>query len=186
MNEDSKMQEAEYFLHGIAKVASDPNATRFELSAFLSAARSVLQYALEEAKRKPGGQAWYDDAVGVDAVVKFLRDRRDTNIHQQPVPMQTNTTIEVGTAVLTMSGGLSAVVIRGATGEQGGPIELDVALPPRIPPLPAIDESPRTTHTYVFKDWGGPEDVIALCTRYLAEIRRIVADGRALGFLTAQ
>ena len=184
MHEDSKMQEAEYFLQRIAKAANDPNATRFELSAFLSAARSVLQYALEEAKGKQGGQTWYDNAVGVEPIVKFLKDRRDVNIHQQPVPMQTNTTIEVGAAVLRMSGTVSAVLINGATGLGGEPIELDAALPPRIPPLPAIDEPPKTSYTYVFKDWGGPEGVIALCTRYLAEIRRIVAEGQARGFLT--
>jgi hypothetical protein len=33
-------------------------------------------------------------------------------------------------------------------------------------------------------DWSGPEDVITLCPMYLAELRSIVAEGVAKGFLT--
>ena len=32
---------------------------KFNLPAFLCAARSVLRYALKEAKKHAGGQAWY-------------------------------------------------------------------------------------------------------------------------------
>src|SRR5262245_53350076 len=63
----------------------DPKAFQYELSAFLSAARSVLQYALEEAKQKPNGQRWYEAQVSGAAVLKFFKDKRDVNIHAEPV-----------------------------------------------------------------------------------------------------
>jgi hypothetical protein len=149
------------------------------VSAFLSAARSALQYSLEEAKGKPGGQSWYANAVGVDPVVKFLKDSRDINIHERPVPIRTHTTIGVGQGALTLSSTSPTVLIGG--GDQA--IEW-APPPPQIPPLPSTMEPQPTSHTYQFKDWPGPEDVIALCTRYLAEIRRIVDDGRVRGFLS--
>ena len=180
MHEESKIQEAEHFLMRLRE-ARDRQTVCFELSAFLSAARSALQYALKEAETKTGGQAWYDRQVGLDPVVGFLRDKRDANIHDQPAPMNTNIGIGLS-AVVSTSATLSMVVI-GKTGERR---TINCAPPPpRIPPLPATDIPPTVTYTYVFADWAGPEDVIALCTRYLAEVRRIVTDGQARGLLTS-
>ena len=53
MREQDKIAEADHFL---ARMNQSPEAPsfRYELSAFLSASRSALQYALEEAKTKPG------------------------------------------------------------------------------------------------------------------------------------
>jgi hypothetical protein len=180
MHEESKIAEAQYFLQELIRSAPrDPEVTRYDVSAFLSAARSALQYALEEAKGKPGGQSWYDAAVKVDPVVQFLKDSRDINIHDRPVPMRTHTTIGVGQGALTLSSTSPTVLIKA-----GDQVIEWVPPPPRIPPLPATMEPQPTSHTYQFKDWSGPEAVIALCTRYLGEVRRIVDEGRALGFLT--
>jgi len=63
MNEDSKLDEAEYFLRRITETATrHPTVTRYELSACLSAARSALQYARKEAQDKDS-QPWDDGAV---------------------------------------------------------------------------------------------------------------------------
>jgi hypothetical protein len=48
-------------------------------SAFVNEARSVLQYALEECKVKPGGQAWYSSQVS-DACIAFFKGVRDKNV----------------------------------------------------------------------------------------------------------
>lgn len=60
MNEQHKLTEALYFLSHLGPSSLDPQEYSFELSAFLTAARSVLQYARKEAITKPGGQEWYD------------------------------------------------------------------------------------------------------------------------------
>jgi hypothetical protein len=50
MHEDLKIAEAQHFLQELIRSAPrDPAVTRYSVSAFLSAARSALQYALEEA-----------------------------------------------------------------------------------------------------------------------------------------
>lgn len=70
MHERSKLGEARHFLERMyAERGNFPAFTR-ELGAFVAAARSVLQYALEEAKLKQGGQRWYNAAVA-DPLVRF-------------------------------------------------------------------------------------------------------------------
>lgn len=158
MHEDSKIREAEHFLCEISTATAQPDKTRFCASAFLSAARSALQYALKEAKTRPGGQAWYDGAVAGDPVVAFLKDHRDINIHDRPAPMRTNVFIQVPSGHLSFSSSTSDWIPASAIG--------------------------TTTYSYHFKGWAGSEDVGDLCCRYLSEIKRIVADGRSKGFLT--
>jgi hypothetical protein len=48
----------------------------------LSAARSVVQYAGEEAGRQAGGQAWYDGYMATSKVLKFFKDRHDVNVRE--------------------------------------------------------------------------------------------------------
>ena len=179
MHEDFKIQEADQYLRHL-RDADTRLKFRFALSAFLSAARSALQYALKEARTKPGGQTWYDQQATTDPVVAFLKDKRDTNIHEQPAPINVNVSMIVSVALPT-SATLSTVVTDSKTGEQR---TIASEPSPRRPLLIDIDTPSPPTMTYVFRDWIGPEDVIALCTRYLGEIRRIVTDGQVHGFLT--
>jgi hypothetical protein len=158
-----KIDEADYFLQQIAASASDPRAMRYNTSAFLTAARSALHYALKEAQTRPRGRAWYDAAVGIDPTVAFLKDHRDINIHERPAPIRTHTTIEVAPATLAFS-------------------STSAWMPPRREPLPS---GGTVSYRYEFKGWTGSEDVATLCARYSAEIKRIVADGRSRGLLTA-
>jgi hypothetical protein len=164
MNEDPKLEEAEFFLQQLADSSNDPSRTRWFASALLSAARSALQYAHKEVTElpKPGGQAWYEGQVGVDPVVKFLRDHRDINIHHRPLPMQTNVTIHMPGPAIRLEYGSTGVY---------------------VPVLPDSSLS-TTTYAYKFKGWSGPEDVVTLCRRYIDEIKRIVLDGRSKGFLS--
>src|SRR2546425_8857182 len=87
MYEDEKLEEATYFLGQMRSFLEDPKVFRFNLSAFLSAARSIAQYALKEAQSKPGGQAWYDAFVRQDRFIRFFASKRDANIHEQIVQL---------------------------------------------------------------------------------------------------
>src|SRR5437773_12276081 len=71
MFEQDKLDEAQYFL-GHLRGLREPRHFQYELSAFLTAARTALQYALDEARTKPGGQHWYDTQVSAKAVIKFV------------------------------------------------------------------------------------------------------------------
>lgn len=96
MHERQKLTEARYFLERMFSERGNHSAVSHELSAFLAAARSVLQYALDEAKAKPGGQQWYDQAMA-DPLLRFFKDKRDTTIHREPVrPLRRFSTRQAG------------------------------------------------------------------------------------------
>jgi len=176
MHEQDKLDEAQHFLERMAQ-SPEPKTFRFELSAFLSAARSALQYALEEAKSKAGGQRWYDEQVSRKAMVKFFKDKRDISIHCQPVIPTTTASIAV-TERVGFSEALHLQVING-DGKiiQDASVSGEPNTPP--PPQPAV-----VTYTYTFADWSGPEDLLALSSRYFVEAQSIVNAGVAKGYLT--
>ena len=183
MNERRKLAEAERFYDHLKNVKFDAaggfDRDAFEdyLSAFLSAARSALQYALKEASTHTGGQQWYQDAFQKYAVVRFLKDERDWSIHENPVAPNLHVTVKFpGGIVATADGGLRHVDDDGNVLQEvrplpgGGPVTL-VAKPDIIP-------------RYYFDGWAGPEDVVTLCQQYLDELAVIVADGQSREFLT--
>ena len=93
MQELQKTIEANYFLRRITEESHDYEGFRHNLSAFLTASRSALQYALEEARQKAGGQQWYDASMNSDPALPFLRDKRDINIHEAPIAVNLHITI---------------------------------------------------------------------------------------------
>jgi hypothetical protein len=62
MNEQYKIDEAKFFLAKMKRSVHDRKALRYYMSAFLTAARSVIQYAREESWSK-GRQQWYDETI---------------------------------------------------------------------------------------------------------------------------
>jgi len=70
MNERYKIGEARFFLARMDESVEDREAFRYYLSAFLSAARSVLQYAKEESIKKDR-QQWYDETVARNDILSF-------------------------------------------------------------------------------------------------------------------
>ena len=161
-------------------MSAPPTSTKefsFELSAFLSSSRSALQYALEDAKKKPGGQAWFDGhAPGPD--IKYLKDKRDGNIHIEPVSAQPNITFCDSISV----GSLSILSIT-LTDIHGNVEHGVVSTSAPTEKLGGISPSSASI-CYRFLDWPGPEDVYTLCERYLLQLEAIVADGLARGFIT--
>lgn len=182
MYEADKLEEAEYFLKRMASIADDRKAHKHNLSAFLTAGRSVLQFACEEAVTKPGGQAWYDNQVCKNSVVKFFKDRRDVNIHYAPVHPNIQFGLHIEESLRT---GIAAeaVVIRD---EKEVSREAQQAAPLMERTNSPYPSKVTMTEAYRFSEWTGAEDLPTLCSMYLTELRRIVADGQSNGCLTPQ
>ena len=70
MNERYKIGEAKFFLARMKESAHAPVAFQYYLSAFLSAAQSVIQYAREESSSK-GGKQWYEKTVAGNNVLSY-------------------------------------------------------------------------------------------------------------------
>jgi len=177
MHEESKLNEARYFYLRMLSETENQENLLFDLSAFLSAALSVLQYALGEARLKPGGQQWYDNNITSSKVLGFFKDKRDINIHMQPVQLRQHTSIQM-TEVVRVSESIHIKKFD-ETGQLVGEYSSQPTEPPPPPEIP-----PKITHRFTFPDWSGNEDVLQLCDLYLSELKRVVADGQTKGFLT--
>src|SRR5439155_18015005 len=91
MREQDKIDEAAFFLGEMVKREDNQRTYGYMTSAFLSAARSVLQYALEEAAaldaerrvHRPVGKAWYDNHMVACPLLGYFKGKRNANIHRQ-------------------------------------------------------------------------------------------------------
>jgi hypothetical protein len=178
VNEKEKLEEARYFYSRMQAEVNDPKAYQYNLSAFLSAARSVLQYAEKEAKNKSGGQAWYNTRISNSSILPFFKDKRDVNIHTEPVKPRKDYQVSM-TATVHLSSSLSVKL----KDEKGNVIDqryIKEAKPPHEPPTASTSVEVR----YRFSDWSGSEDVIELSQKYLDELEDVVDDGVKRGFIS--
>lgn len=176
MNELNKIKEAEYFYSKMVEEKENNEGFKFNLSAFLSSSRSVLQYALEEASVKKGGQGWYENQVIGNTVVSFLKDKRDINIHETPISTKRDISLKL-LETIHVSDSVSMVVR-----DKDGNIKSQSTS--EFKPFKSAVEKGLVSIRYIFEDWSGGEDIFDICTEYLKELKKIVEDGRNKGFLT--
>jgi len=177
MHEQVKIEEALYFLRRLHELVNERDQFNYNLSAFLSAARSPLQYAHKEVSAKVGGIAWYNSQVAASPVVKFFKDKRDISIHASPVKPSATIAVSV-TDRLFISDSFSVTIYR-----KDGTIETTSSEPTPQPQAP-VEVASSVEYKYFFQDWSGTEDVLALCEIYVNAVQSIVSDGRANGFLS--
>ncbi len=157
MHEVMKLEEAAYFLSRMYAERENRTHFRYEFSAFLSAARSVLQLALEQVKLTPGGPDWYQAAIAREPLISMFKDLRDSNIHERPVQPPVVHTVFASDYVN----------------------HSDEEEEERIIPHSHVTHQRR----YTLDGWSGPESVEELSTQYLESLRSLVADGVVSGML---
>lgn len=181
-NEDAKFREAVYFF-GVMKInINDRNAFVYNFSAFITAARSVVQYALEECKPNTASKQWYDNYVANTDMIRYFKDKRDVNIHEEPVVPNAAENYDA-TIALTVSGTASvSVVARDVAGNivtkstpASEAAEKAIASPT---PMPATKEGVR----YFFPDRPN-DDLIVLAENYINELVAFLKAARDAGHL---
>jgi len=164
MHERKKFREAEYFYSKMIEEQERREKFTYSLSAFLSSARSVLQYTLKEAKTKSGGGQWYDNLILTSPVLKFFKDKRDINIHTEPIQPLAHYKSEFSVNIhLSASVSVTVMDKDGNIKEQYSSGEPE--------PIPKDLEIPEVMEIkYKFDDWVGSEDVLTLCKMYIQEL----------------
>jgi hypothetical protein len=170
-----KMLEARYFFKRMIAKAQAPQNFHFELSAFLSAARTVVQYVYEEAKSKKA-LGWYEEAVKQYPQIRFFKDKRDLNIHAEPVAM--DLTIDVFMSDTISINDSMSLVLR----EEDGMVEQSEQKVRR--PEAPIEKVPEILYRHVFSDIPD-QDVLDLSRKYLDELDQFVKAGIGRGVLAA-
>ena len=95
-----KVEEAKYFLSMLKQLFEDDDEFAYNLSAFLSAARSITFYMQKQYKHRDGFAEWYcrkQIEMSADEELKYLNNARVEDIHKEPV--HTGATREVGCSV---------------------------------------------------------------------------------------
>ncbi len=180
MNEMKKLAEARFNYERLCTEIDDRKAFEYDLSAFLSSARSVLQYACKEAKTKQGGQQWYERQVTGNAVLSFFKDKRDLNIHTEPVRPSTHISISASVGIgIDVSASAELRDAQGNIKGQSSSETTQSVSAAKSAPTPA-----SVKISYYFSDWSGSEDVLDLCQKYLNELELVVRNGIRDGFVT--
>lgn len=175
MNERSKLEEARFFYREMEKAHDDREAFPYNLSAFLSAARSVLQYAEREVDGTPS-QAWYDNTMASSDVLGFFKGKRDLNIHEEPVQPKQDIHITVSRQ---LSEGVSLTV----RDEEGNIVD-EYEDPPDEPGPDEPRSETNVDRRWIFDDWPGNEDTPTLCRQYLDELETFIDEGGKDGHIT--
>ena len=182
MNEKTKLKEAKYFYAKMLNEQGNRDAFVYNLSA----ARSVLQYALEEARVKKDGQKWYEKLMISSPLLKFFKDERDINIHAEPVLPKAHYTLyaEAGNYIL-MSGSVT-MIVRDKEGniKQQTKVSADSSAEQEKTVQKSISKPNEVR--YFFDNWMGHEDILTLSKRCLEEIERAINDGIMQGFIVGK
>ena len=97
-NTREKLGEAKYFFERMIEKQSECEAFQYNLSAFLSAARSITLIMQTEFDKVLGFKEWYANKqthVLADKTMKFLNNKRVMTIHQKPVRPRVNVAANV-------------------------------------------------------------------------------------------
>lgn len=173
-NQELKLREAEYFYN---KMVGDFQNELFEsfsfnLSAFLTASRSILQYTHDYAKstRKLNQ---YDDLVTNNPILIFFKEKRDLNIHTVPVqPIQ-----QVNIAMQFSINIRESIKIT-RTDSDGNIIDESEYEQPNTNTQNSHNNQTKRTLLYKFTDWDGEEDILELSEKYLKELRKFIINAK--------
>jgi len=175
MHEREKLKEAKYFYSRFVK-EKNIILFKYNLSAFLSPTRSILQYARKEAQTKPGGLSWYNSLMSSSVILRYFRDKRNTNIHDEPVVPATHYVVS------------KILVVRYSYPDRFikifGKIEALLNSLFKSEDRKSQEANAKTQVTYKFKDWNGNEDIITLCQKYIQELENLIHDGVSNGFIS--
>ncbi len=167
---DEKLREAEYFLEKMRSSMENPDAFRWNLSALLSAARSVTFYLQKEFSGDPGFDEWYQarrEEMLADDEMRFLNEARINSIHVRAVSPHTVRHVRIHDSVRG-SDAIHIDVVR-----DGEVVETRDSGPShREPPAPRPSESQTS---YFFQEFpGGEKDVLEVMERHLGKLASLL------------
>lgn len=177
MNERKKLAEAKYFYSRMVEEQSNSEIFLYNLSAFLSSARSVLQYAFSEVKGNKEGKKWYDSCLSASPILRFFKNKRDINIHTEPispikkVAVNSIETMGISDSVLVIHRDKNGNIIKKHSSESHQKLE-------------STKGQVTRQVEYKFSDWKGNESVLTLCQKYLQELERLIENGVGKRFIT--
>jgi len=169
-----KLEEAKYFLEQMKGRQSDRDAFKYNLSAFLSAARSVTLIMQKEFGKVSDFKDWYTEKQSMmrsDETMRLLNNKRVMTIHQQPIRPRAHVKVSISEHI-TISESILIVITHA-----DGTVERRESKP-KLPPTPAKTEV--TTEWRWYFDKLPEKDVVTVCEEYIAKLEALVAECKSL------
>lgn len=176
MNELKKIKETEYFYSQMKQNRHDKDILEYNLSAFLSAAQSILYYIEEENQGNIDRKKWYSGQLSNKKIVSFLGNKngkRGVNVHIKPIDTERDIRIPFNGGSSFLSVGEYAFF---TLKDKDGNIKEDKRKIKTKLVKSAVDNG-IVRAEYRFADWEGEEDVFLLCEKYLKHLNNIIKDG---------
>ncbi|MDH5704314.1 MAG: hypothetical protein OEY99_08875 [Aigarchaeota archaeon] len=166
-----KLLEAKYFLDRMTENQAERDAFKYNLGAFLSAARSVTLRMQSEFGNVPGFTDWYNvqrDRMKADDKMKILNAKRVATIHQESVDPHAHVHVSI-TEHMLVSDSVSVDVIRA-----DGTEKRHYSTPPSPPPDPT--ETVSTVEWRWYFEEIPDMDVITVCKEHVSKLEYIVTE----------
>jgi len=178
LDTQQKYSEAEYFLEMMEENVEDSQKFKYNLSAFLAAARSVTLFLEKRFPTKSKFNDWYfgKEQKNKTRILKFFREKRNFVIHEKLI----NPRAEISMTIpYSVAGSFSVeAIVRNAEGIITDYEYSESPAKPKLASKPKVVE--ETAYKWFFADWPEPnEDVITLCERYLNDLKLIVEEAES-------
>ena len=172
-----KLFEARYFLDKMKECEADRDPFRYNLSAFLSAARSTTLVMQKEFAHTVGFKDRYattEQAMKSDPVFHFMNKKRVMTVHHEPVRPASRVSMTLVVPAFAEVTVCDELVRANGRIEKGEPEK---------PPQPSVSsrqtsEEDMVEYLWAFDD-GPDKDVVALCEEYWMELERIIIECEA-------
>ena len=169
-NTRNKLEEAKYFLLRMVEVVTNRTYFKHNLSAFLSAARSVTLIMQNEFDKIDGFKEWYirkQNQMSTDPGMHLMNKKRVMTIHQKPVKPRGQIDVSVK-EIITITEHVVAVLTH-----KDGTVE-------RIEPKQSSHPLPSQSETEIRYRWFFEEipnkDIITLSREYTLKLESIVRE----------
>lgn len=164
-----KLEEAEYFLGQMVENIVNVTNFKFNLSAFLSSARSITYIMQKEFSHKSGFTTWYkikQQKFALYPIMKLMNDKRVISIHTQPIRPRKETHVKFLNTVTLTEDFVAFVLHADGTSEirQTNNKELNKQT------ILDTDNKPEVSHLWYFDDIPD-QDVVSIAKGYLDLLR---------------
>ncbi|MGN7494875.1 hypothetical protein ACTHPF_27300 [Paenibacillus sp. SAF-054] len=182
---EQKLDEAKYFYDLMVESYQKElfKQFTFQMSAFLTAARSIIQYTYEQATNLRRVND-YNKLIETRPILRYFKEKRDINIHAKPVkPIQQVNLDLHSTLTIRTRESISIQVT-----EEDGSVSRDekIEIPSTRYPeqKKEIEETGlKRTLYYRFEDWQGNEDVLTLSKQYLDNLYTLINEAHSIGLI---
>ncbi|KAB7706555.1 hypothetical protein F9802_10165 [Bacillus aerolatus] len=173
---DHKLAEAKYFFEKMQTLENEGNLLEFtyNLSAFLSAARSITTYVKDKAK-KPRQKQEIEDLVDKNSIIRFLVNQRNYTVHRKLLELsaQVNTDLQ---SVITIKPAESISAEMYTVNEKGEEIVHLAFTEPEYHNVSfnGNTDSVVTSYHFTFNEWSGHEGILELSNNYLKWLKEFI------------